>query len=535
MSYKAIWSKEKSKLNNIELIKLKRDGLDVITTIVDKYAGEGYGSISEEDQVLLKWAGIYEQKPRDGHFMMRVRINSGIMNTKQARVIAGVSSTYGRDKIKITSRGAIQFYWIRLEHLPDIFSEFGNVGLSTFEACGDCPRTIVGNPLAGIDRYELMDTTSLVKKLNDFFLLNRDFSNLPRKLKISISSSIFNNAHKEINDLSFTPAVKVIDGKEIIGFNVWVGGGLSVEPFISKQLDIFVSPQNVLNVAAGVATIFRDYGYRESRSHSRLKFLVNDWGTDKFKDYLIKLTGELPSKGEEKTISWNGAYFYGVNTQRQEDKNYIGLNIPLGYMSSQDLSDLVEISEKYGDGKLRTTMSQNMIVSGIESSFIPELLKKPIFNKFSPNPSSFIGHIIACTGNEYCNLAQVDTIQKAKNLAEYLDCRIKTDLPVRIHFVGCPNSCGHVQIADIGLRGALIKSDLGKTEAFDVFVGAVLGPNAKFNTKLTGRVKAEQLNALILDFISFYNRNHLPQEAFHQFVERIDASAFQDILNQYVK
>ncbi len=533
MAYEAVWSTENSKLNNVELIKLKRDGLDVIQSILDKYSKEGYDSVSEDDRVLLKWAGIYDQKPRDGYFMVRVRINSGIMNTKQARVIAGISNKYGRGTIKITSRGSIQFYWIRLEYLPDIFKQLDAVGLSTFEACGDCPRTIVGNPLTGIDPHELIDTSDLVKQLNDFFLLNRDFSNLPRKFKISISSSVYNPAHKEINDLSFTPSVKVIDGKEIIGFNVWIGGGLSAKPVMSQQLDVFVRPEEVVKVAAGIATIFRDSGYRENRQHARLKFLVADWGVERFKSELVRLIGEIPTHGEEKTIAWNGAYFYGVHPQKQEGKSYLGFNIPLGHLSSQEFMELVEIAETYGDSKIRTTMSRNMIISGVRSEYANELLKNQIFEKFSIQPVNFIGHMAACTGNEYCNLALVETRQRARQLADYLDKRIKTDLPVRIHMVGCPNSCGQVQIADIGLRGALLKSDMRTIEAFDIFIGGILGPGAKFNEKMIGRISTDHLNTVILECIVAYNKARLPEESFHQFVGRIGTSPFQEIVEQY--
>ena len=257
MSYEAIWSKN-PKLNEVEIIKLEKDGLDVIETIIEKYSKEGYSSITPEDMNRFKWAGVYEQKPREGYFMMSVRINSGIMNADQAEVLAGIARDYGRGIANVSTRGAIQFHWIEIENLPQIYERLQTCGLSSFEACGDCPRTIVGNPLAGIDKDELMDTTELVEQVNNFFLLNKDFSNLPRKFKISISSSINNAAHAQINDLAFTPAIKNIDGKEVIGFHVWVGGGLSASPHLAQRLDIFVKPEDVLKVAEGVCTIFRD-------------------------------------------------------------------------------------------------------------------------------------------------------------------------------------------------------------------------------------------------------------------------------------
>lgn len=280
MAYKAVWMEDPSKLNKFEFVKMEKDGLDVIRTIIDQYSNEGYDSISEDDMNRFKWAGVYEQKPRDGHFMMRIRINTGILTSAQARAIASIGRDYGRDLIDVTTRQAIQYHWLRVENLPDIFKRLEEVGLYSFEACGDCPRTIVGNPLAGIDKDELMDTRAIVEEVNDFFLMNRDYSNLPRKYKMSISSNIYNNAHAEINDLAFVPATKVIDGEEVIGFHIFVGGGLSAKPHLAKELDMFVRPEEVLKVAIGVTEIFRDYGYREKRHQARLKFLMADWGPE---------------------------------------------------------------------------------------------------------------------------------------------------------------------------------------------------------------------------------------------------------------
>lgn len=272
--------------------------------------------------------------------MMRVRINSGVMTTDQARAIAGIAKDYGRDLMDVTTRQAIQFHWLHVENLPDIFNRPEKVGLYSFEACGDCPRTVVGNPLADIDLDELMDTTALENQVNDFFLLNRDFSNLPRKYKMSISSNIYNSGHAEIQCLAFTPATKVIDGQEVIGFHVWVGGGLSAKPHLAKQLDMFVRPEEVLKVATGVTTIFRDYGYCVKRHHARLKFLVADWGPEKFKDKLIELIGDMPSPGEDKTVGWKAAYFDGF---QQAGLNYVGLSLPVGRLSREELAELARI------------------------------------------------------------------------------------------------------------------------------------------------------------------------------------------------
>jgi ferredoxin-nitrite reductase len=535
MPYEALWAKEDlSKLNRVELMKLEKDGLDVIRTIIEKYAVEGYDSIPEDELNRFKWAGVYQQRPNNGHFMMRIRIPSGIMTSDQARVLGGISQDYGRDLADVTTRQAIQFHWLRVEDLPDIYNRLEKVGLYSYEACGDCPRTIVGNPLAGIDKDELIDTTDIAKQVNDFFVLNRDFSNLPRKYKMSISGNVYNNAHAEIQDLAFTPAIKVIDGEEVVGFHVRVGGGLSSKPYLAKPLNIFVRPEEVLKVAIGVTTIFRDYGYREKRHRARLKFLVADWGPEKFQEKLEELIGKMPKRGEDKTIGWQAAYFDGVHPQKQKGLSYIGLNVPIGRLSGTDLIELAEIANEYGNGSLRTTISQNIIIPNIPTCKVDEVLKHSIFEKLSPNPSRFLSRTVSCTGNEFCNLAIVETKERAKSVAEYLDRHVELDEEIRIHFVGCPNACGQKQIADIGLQGVLMKTSEGMQEAFEIAVGGILDPNAQFNEKLKGRVSAEQVGPALAHLILFYKENRNEKETFHQFFQRVGVTAFQRELDAII-
>ncbi|WP_297422028.1 nitrite/sulfite reductase [Clostridium sp.] len=520
MAYEAIWSKDQ-KLNDVEHIKLLKDGLDVIQTIIDNYSKEGYDSITSEDMNRFKWAGVYEQKPKEGYFMMRVRINSGIMSSEQAKVLASISKDYGRGVANVTTRGAVQFHWVQVKDLPVIFEKLKACGLSSFEACGDCPRTIVGNPLAGIDKDELIDTSEIIEQVNNFFLLNKDFSNLPRKFKISISASVHNAAHAQINDLAFTPAIKHIDGKDVVGFHVWVGGGLSANPHLAQELDLFVKPQEVLKVAVGVCTIFRDYGYREKRTHARLKFLVADWGIEKFKNKLLELIGDMPNKGESKLTSWNASYYFGVHSQKQTGKSYIGINLPLGEICADELFELVDISEKYGDSKIRTTLSQNLIITGINDEDLPSLLKKDVFKHLSPNPSTFLGYTVSCTGKEFCNLAIVETKERARKIIEYLDSKIQLDTPLRIHFTGCPNSCGQKHIADISLQGALIKTENSCDEAFTIWLGGTLSNNGDFAKNLNCRVKAAEIHIVLEIIILFFKENRLENETFNKFINRV--------------
>jgi ferredoxin-nitrite reductase len=533
MAYEPVWTADPSKLNKFEFVKLEKDGLDVIRTIIEKYALEGYDSITPEDMDRFKWAGVYQQKPKNGFFMMRIRINGGILTSAQARAIADIGQLYGRGLIDVTTRQAIQYHWLTVESLPDIFKRLEAVGLYSYEACGDCPRTIVGNPLAGIDPDELVDTVDLVEQINDYFLMNRDFSNLPRKYKMSISSNIYNNAHAEINDLAFVPATKVMDGEEVIGFHILVGGGLSAKPHLAQKLDIFVRPEEALKVAIGVTTIFRDYGYREKRHHARLKFLMADWGPEKFKEKLIEVVGELPSRGEDKLVGWQAAYYDGVHPQKGDGLNYIGLNVPVGRLNSDELNQLADVADQYGEGKLRTTMSQNILISGVPDDKVEEALQAPVLQRLTPFPEHFMSRTVSCTGNEFCNLAVVETKERARHVAKYLDEHVELDEKIRIHFIGCPNACGQKHIADIGLQGALVKTPDGMIDAFDIAVGGTLDPHApKFNQVLKGRVKGDDVGPVLSQLVHFYKENRNEGETFHQYVNRVGVPAFQEKLTE---
>ncbi|WP_150270396.1 nitrite/sulfite reductase [Paenibacillus tepidiphilus] len=535
MAYEPIWQNEPDKLAKFEWVKLQKDGLEIIRSIIEKYALEGFASIPADELDLFKWAGVYQQKPRDGHFMMRVRINTGIMTTEQARTIAEISRLYGRGLVDVTTRQAVQFHWLKVEHFPDIFRRLEAATLYSYEACGDCPRTIVGNPLAGIDSNELFDTAGIVEELNDYFLLNRDFSNLPRKFKISVSANIYNNGQAEINDLAFTPAVKIIGDEEVAGFHVMVGGGLSAKPMLAQKLDIFVRPEDTLKVASAAVTLFRDHGYREKRNHARLKFLIADWGAEKFREKLVELTGDLPARGEDKTAGWHAAYFDGVHPQRQEGLYYIGLNVPVGRLNADELLQLADLADHYGEGRLRTTMSQNIIISGVPEGKLQSLLQEPLLQRLSPSADHFISRTVSCTGNEFCNLALVETKQRAVQTADYLEQNVELDEKLRLHWVGCPNACGHKQIADIGLQGSLIKTPEGMVEAFDLAVGGTLGggessPAAQFARPLKGRIRSDEIGPVLAQLIAFYKQERREADSFHSFVERVGIPVLQERL-----
>ena len=535
MAYVKHWAGNE-KLNKTEISKLEKDGLRILDDIPE-YAKKGFASIPQEQWDLFKWAGLYLQRPKEaGYFMMRVNVPSGILTKPQVEALAAIARDYGRGVFDITTRQAVQFHWLEIEQIPDIFNRLEAVGLSSTGACGDITRTIVGNPIAGLDPDELFDTTAIVKEVYDFFQHNEDFSNLPRKYKISISSNLRNASNAEINCLSFTPAVKEINGELKKGFHVKVGGGLSSRPFLAQTLDAFVEPERTLEVAVAITTIFRDYGYREKRHQARLKFLVADWGPEKFLEKIVELIGPLPSKGEEPVQQWNAGYFYGVHDQKQEGLKFLGFNVPVGRLDADEVFELARISGKYGNGEIRTCNSQNLIIPNIPTENVEALLKEPIFERITINPNSFLGHAVSCTGIEYCNLALVETKERMRQVATELDRRIALDVPIRMHMIGCPNSCGQRQIADIGLQGVKIRNkEKQMVEAYELYIGGTLNAGGKFNEKLKGKVPAEQLTNVLEKLLLHFKSEKAAGESYFDFVHRVGLPVIQEVYDDILE
>ena len=528
-----IWALDTSKLNPVELVKLEKDGLEVVKDI-ERFAAEGFHAIEKADFDRLKWLGLYVQCQKEaGYFLLRVKIPGGILRTAQAKVLADISRKYGRGILDITTRHAIQFHWLQIQNLPDVFKRLSESGLTTLEAAGDCPRNIVANPLEGIDPDEFINCQTIVAELNRYFENNPDFSNLPRKFKTAVSGGVHNSVHAEINDLSFIPALKEIDGQTIKGFNVLVGGGLSSKPQLAVKLDLFVRPEEVVMVASAVATLFRDFGYRAARNHARLKFLVADWGAEKFTTEIKKITGSLPNAGKDAAKGWNAGHYIGIHKQKQLGLSYLGLPIPAGRLMADDWEDLASVADLFGDGNLRTLNSQSLLIPNIQEDKIPELLNVDIVRNLLGQSTSFASHAVVCTGKEFCPFGLVETKERLLELTRFLDQHITLDTPVRFHISGCVHSCGQPQIADIGLQGTAISIKGKPEEAFEIWLGGWLVSNAALATKLEGRVSYKFISAILLEFLKMYQAQRNVNETFGEFVRHRGVAEFQAILYKY--
>ncbi|MBL1099917.1 nitrite/sulfite reductase [Streptomyces coffeae] len=498
-------------LNGNEQTKKDDDGLNVRTRIETIYAHRGFDSIDGADlRGRMRWWGLYTQrKPGidggktavlepeeldDTHFMMRVRVDGGRLTTEQLRVIGEISQEFARGTADITDRQNIQYHWIRIEDVPEIWKRLEAVGLSTTEACGDTPRVIIGSPVAGIAEDEIIDGTPAIEEIHRRYIGSKEFSNLPRKFKSAVSGSPVLDIVHEINDVAF---VGVRHPEHGPGFDLWVGGGLSTNPKIGVRLGAWVPLEDVPDVWAGVVAIFRDYGYRRLRNRARLKFLVADWGPSRFRqvledEYLKRPLSDGPAP-EQPVQQWRD--HIGVHRQR-DGRFYIGFAPRVGRVDGSTLTKIADLAEAHGSGRLTTTVEQKMIVLDVAEDQVESLVSGLEALDLQVKPSPFRRGTMACTGIEFCKLAIVETKGRGSTLIDELERRLpEFDQPITINLNGCPNACARIQVADIGLKGQLVMDENGnQVEGYQVHLGGALGLEPGFGRKVRGlKVTADEL------------------------------------------
>ena len=531
-------------LNPNERTKKDDDGLNVRQRIETIYSKAGFASIDAADlRGRMRWWGLYTQRrpgidggktailePEeldDEYFMMRVRIPGGRLTNAQLRVVAGIATEFGRDVADVTDRQNVQYHWIRIEDVPQIWERLEAVGLSTTEACGDTPRNMLGCPLAGIDADEVLDGTPALLAANKLAEGNKEFSNLPRKYKTAVSGCPVYCVGHEINDISFVgvrhPDAK--NGVQRVGFDVWVGGGLSTNPMFAKRLGVFVEEGDVPEVWAGVTRVFRDYGYRKSRNRARLKFLVADWGAEKFREVLEKeYLGHALEDGPEPPTPTGPRDHVGVRRQK-DGRNYVGFALRSGRTSGSRLTEIADLAERYGGGDVALTVEQKCVIRDVADDRVEPLVAELEARDLRVRPSVFRRGTMACTGIEFCKLAIVETKVRSVDLYEELERRLPDfDTPVTINLNGCPNSCARFQTADIGLKGSIVDGG----EGYQIHLGGSIGADAAFGRKLRGlKVTADGLADYVERVLRNYVTDRAADESFATWVRRADEALIQ--------
>jgi nitrite reductase (NADH) large subunit len=486
-------------LNKIEALKKAKPGLDVLPD-VSRYAKEGWEAITEDDVQRLKWYGIFLRTPTPGHFMLRVRVTNGIATAAQFREFARIAREFGRGFAELTTRQQVQLRWMTIDRIPGILDALKAVGLTTMQTGMDNIRNVMGCSVTGLAPTESLDTASLNRALTDRFINNREFTDLPRKLNIVITGCRENCTHSESQDIAMTPASRSIDGETIVGFNLAVGGKQGSGGFTpAAPLDVFVRPDEAVDVARAVILTFRDHGPRDARNKSRLAFLVQAWGANRLRTEIERRLGRpLLRAGTDERDPRKKNTHIGVFRQKQPGLNYVGLAVPIGRLSADQLTDLARLAEDYGSGEIRITPEQNVVLVNVPDRRLGALLAdEPLLNEVPYNPSEIMRSLVACPGTDYCGLALIETKSRALALARSLERKASINKPVSIHWSGCPSGCGNHLMADIGLVGKRARINGRIVDAVDIFVGGRSGPRTEPGIKIMEDVPCDALEPVL--------------------------------------
>ncbi len=506
------------KRNSIERLKKEKHPLHIVQEL-PQLIERGYEEISEEDVVRLQWYGLYHDKPKIGYFMMRIKIANGILSPNQLRTIGEVSTNYGRSYGELSTRQNIQLHWIRLEHLPAIFQTLARNGLTTVGGCGDNVRNITGCPVTGISDEELFDARPIVEAAAKFFYGNPDYSDLPRKHKITIAACPHQCNAPDIHCIALLGAIH--KGRE--GFAIRIGGGLSTVPRIARDMNVFVEKDEAIEVLRAIIDVWQEsLKYRMSRVKARLKFMVDDIGAEKYRELVeAKLGRALESFPAPAPTSESD--HLGIHSQKQEGLNYIGFPVHLGWVRGEQMMALADLVESWG-GDIRLTRQQNFIVSGVPTNRVDEIVRAVEAIGFSLYVNRLRGSSIACTGSPLCNYAVSLTKPQLGDIIEHLENTFGKDAEgIKINLDGCPHACTHHWVGDIGLQGTTLRErgTAGeKLEGYDIYLRGGLGRDAAIGQPLIRRVHFSQVHLYVERLVRAYLNERREGERFKMFCDR---------------
>jgi len=464
-------------------------GLDVTEDLI-RFAREGWRTIADDDKERLKWVGVFQRRPTPGHFMMRIRMPNGIVTAAQCRLLGEITKQSGRNVADVTTRQQVQLRWVTIEGVPEIMARLDGAGLTSLQTGMDNIRGIIGCPATGLTPNELFDTAPIAREFQQIFVGNKAFTNLPRKFNVTITGCVENCTHDESQDVALVPAIR----RDRVGFNVLVGGKMGSGGFtIASPLDVFVWIPKAAQLVAALVSIFRDHGPRDARSKCRFAFLIEEWGIPRLREELARRVDHyLEPAGRDVRSQFHSDHL-DITAQKQPGLRSVGLCVPFGRMNPQQMDELARVAEEYGDGEIRLTTGQNAILANVSDERLDALRDEDLLSEFSPHPSRSHRRVVACTGTDYCNLAQIDTKGHAAELSRQLEHKIAgRGRAFSFHWSGCPAGCGNHQGADIGFRGFKTRIDGKTVDAVAIYTGGCTGPSASEGKELMEMVPLDQ-------------------------------------------
>ena len=484
----------------------------------DRLTGTSYEKLPEEDIVRLQWFGLYHDKPKIGTFMMRIKIPSGVLSAEGLRTIGEIAERYGRDQGELTTRQNIQLHYITLDRFPEVFDRLKSAGLTTMGGCGDVVRNITGCPVAGIDRDELFDATALISETAAFFYGNREYSDLPRKHKITIAACPSQCNAPEINCIALVGTI----GNGRNGFAIRVGGGLSSTPRLSRHLGVFVPREHAIATMRAIIDVWRlTTEYRISRVKARLKFMIDDYGPAGFRQLVEERLGYAMEDLAELPMPEREGDHMGVHESKPPGQHYAGFPVHLGMMTGRRMQQLAGIAAEIG-GDIRLTRRQNFILTGIPKERLSEVVARVGEIGFPLDANGLYASSIGCIGDPHCNYAVVPTKPKLATIIERLVREFGDKVgELKLNLDGCPHACGHHWTGDIGLQGTTARGPKGEPlEAFDIILRGGLGRDAAIGKPLLRRVPSAQVEDYVARLFAGYLEKRLPEESFARFCVR---------------
>ena len=514
-------------LNKIEKNKAAKDGL-LVGSELETFARLGWENIDQTDlQLRLKWYGLFWRPKTPGKFMLRLRVPNGIVTAEQLNVFASIVARYGDGgTADITTRQNIQLRGVLLEDLPEILKRLNEVGITTLQSGFDNPRNVTGNPLAGIDPQEILDTrpytTTLQNYLTNHGKGNSEFSNLPRKWNTAVAGSKDNFLLH--NDIVFHPVEK--DG--VLGFGVWIGGVLSSQMnAYAIPLNAWIPLDDACRMTGVVCGIWRDNGERNKRPKGRFRFYLDAVGLDRFRAMVEDRFGPLESDPGS-VFNHTPRKLYGVIPQKQAGLNVVGLHVPVGRLTSRSMQELARLSLVHGGGEVRFTEEQNALIPDVADQNVQALLAEPLLQQFPITPDTVAAGTVSCTGSTYCGFALTNTKDQALATSAALDAELNLPDEVKIHWTGCPNSCGQAYMGAIGLTGAKAKTAEGMVEGYDITLGGRQGPEPTLGERVRKGVPAAEVNnvlkeLLIEHFGATSKQQVVPEQTLNPFKRLVNA------------
>ena len=516
------------KRNSVE--RLKHDLFPTeLTGQWDRLVETSYEKLPEEDIVRLQWFGMYHDKPKIGTFMMRVKIPSGILSADGLRAIGEISEIYGRDQGELTTRQNFQLHYITLDKFPEILARLKSVGLTTMGGCGDVVRNITGCPVAGVDHDELFDVTPLIAEAAGFFYGNREYSDLPRKHKITIAACRYQCNAPEINCVALIGMIK--DGRE--GFAVRVGGGQSSTPRLARHLGVFITREQAMPVMRAIIDVWKGTTeYRISRVKARLKFMIDDYGPEEFRKLVEARLGYALENLAETPMPDAESDHMGISAQKQDGRHYAGFPVYLGLMSGAQMRRLAAVAASFG-GDIRLTRRQNFIVTGIPTARLDEVIAKVGEIGFPISANGLYASSIGCIGDPHCNYAVTPTKTKLATIIERLVSEFGEQVGgLKLNLDGCPHACAQHWTGDIGLQGTTGRGPNGEPlEAFDIILRGGLGKDAAIGKPLLRRVPSAMVEDQVTRLFGAYLERKQPTESFTRFCVRTPDAELASIAN----